>query len=346
MKIADRTIGAGHPAYVIAEAGVNHNGDIELARSLVRAAVEAGADAVKVQTFVAEQIVTRDAPKADYQVESTARAESQLEMLKRLELSREDHKDLQALCRELGVAFVSTPFDLRSVVLLDELDVPFIKIGSGEVTNLPFLEYVARKGRPIVLSTGMSTLAEADEAVRTIEAAGCRDLAVLHCVSNYPADPRDANLRAMQTMAAAWSIPVGYSDHTPGIAVPLAAVAMGASIIEKHFTLDRTLDGPDHRASLEPDAFRRMVEGIRTVEVALGSGRKEPAASEKNTARVARRSLVAARDIAAGTVLDTQDIAILRPVTGLPPVMLAHVVGRTARAEIPVGTIIRLEMLT
>jgi N,N'-diacetyllegionaminate synthase len=331
---------------VIAETGVNHNGDVELARALVETAAKAGADAVKMQTFVAERVAGRAAPKAAYQIETTGGEESQLEMLKRLELSPEAHEELQALCRKLGVLFVSTPFDRESVDLLDRLDVPFLKIGSGEVTNLPFLAYAASKGRPVVLSTGMSNLAEVDDAVRTLEQAGCENLTLLHCVSNYPADPADVNLRAMTTMARAWGHPVGYSDHTPGLAVALAAVAMGAVVLEKHFTLDRDLPGPDQRASLEPSEFREMVDGIRTIEKAMGSGRKTPAPSEANTRAVARRSLVAARDIEPGDILSLEDLAILRPGTGLPPAMLPYVAGRVARRAIEAGAVIDLEMIT
>lgn len=337
--------GKGGACYVIAEAGVNHNGDIGVARELVKAAAESNADAIKVQTFIAEDVTAPTARKAVYQLETTSKKESQLEMLRSLELPREAHAELQELCRDLGVAFVSTPFDTKSVDLLDELGVPFIKIGSGEVTNLPFLEYVARKGRPIVLSTGMSTLAEVDEAVCAIERAGCTDLTLLHCVSNYPADPAAVNLRAMETMHQAWGHPVGYSDHTPGIAVAVAAAALGACVIEKHFTLDRTLPGPDHRASLEPGVFREMVDAIRTVERAMGDGRKAPAASEIETAAAARRSLVAARDIAPGETLREEDVAILRPGTGLPPSMLRYVLGCTTRTAIKAGALLELEML-
>ena len=336
---------SGARCLVIAEAGVNHNGDVALARELVKAAASAGADAVKVQTFVAERVTSPSASKADYQLQTTSKKESQLEMLRKLELSREAHEELQALCDDLDVAFVSTPFDRGSVDLLDSLGVPFIKIGSGEITNHPFLLYVASKGRPIVLSTGMSTLAEVDEAVGVIEQGGCKDLTLLHCVSNYPADPADVNLRAMRTMAEAWGIPVGYSDHTPGIEVALAAVAMGAAVLEKHFTLDRSLEGPDHRASLEPKDFHRMVDGIRTIERALGTGRKIPAPSEGNTRVTARRSLVAACDIAEGEFLTEANIAILRPGTGLSPVFLGVVVGRHAAMDIAKGTVLTLEML-
>jgi N,N'-diacetyllegionaminate synthase len=240
---------------------------------------------------------------------------------------------------------MSTPFDEASVDLLDSLGVPLFKVGSGEITNWPFLETIARKGKPFILSTGMSYLSEVDEAVRVMHNAGNDQLVLLHCVSNYPADPADANLRVLQTMASAFQVPVGYSDHTIGNEVALAAVALGACVIEKHFTLDKNLPGPDHRASAEPGELAMLVRGIRVVEAALGHGSKRPAASEANTAAVARRSLVAARDIAAGTVLTEEMIAIKRPGTGLPPAMRPYLVGRTARTAIPADTILTLEML-
>ena len=345
IKIARRKISHRHPCFVIAEAGVNHNGDVELAKRLVDVATEAGADAVKFQTFKAERVVSATAPKAEYQLQTTDAAESQLDMLRRLELSPEAHRELQAYCQERGVLFMSTPFDEESADLLDELGVPVFKIGSGEITNCPFLEYVARKGKPIILSTGMSYLSEVDEAVRVIHDAGCDQLVLLHCISNYPADPADANLRAMQTMAIAFGVPVGYSDHTLGTEVAIVAVALGACVIEKHFTLDRSLPGPDHRASLEPDELTALVQGIRTVEAALGHERKEPAASEADTAAVARRSLVAAKDISAGTKLTEELIAIKRPGTGLPPSMRPYLIGHTVRMTIPAGALLTLEML-
>ena len=345
IKIAGRRVGADQPCFIIAEAGVNHNGDVELARRLVDVATEAEADAIKFQTFKAEQVISATAPKAEYQLQTTDPAESQLDMARRLELSPEAHRELQAYCQERGVLFMSTPFDEESADLLNELRVPVFKIGSGEITNWPFLEYVARKGKPIILSTGMSYLSEVDEAVRVIRSAGCDQLVLLHCVSNYPADPADANLRAMQTMAAAFQVPAGYSDHTPGIEVALVAVALGACVIEKHFTLDRNLPGPDHWASLEPDELTALVRGIRTVEAALGHGCKRPAASEANTAAVARRSLVAAQDIPADTMLTEEMIAIKRPGTGLPPAMRPYLAGRTVLTPVQAGTLLTLEIL-
>ena len=340
IKIARRKISHRHPCFVIAEAGVNHNGDVELAKRLVDVATEAGADAVKFQTFKAERVVSATAPKAEYQLQTTDAAESQLDMLRRLELSPEAHRELQAYCQERGVLFMSTPFDEESADLLDELGVPVFKIGSGEITNCPFLEYVARKGKPIILSTGMSYLSEVDEAVRVIHDAGCDQLVLLHCVSNYPADPADANLRAMQTMATAFQVPVGFSDHTPGIEVALAAVALGACVIEKHFTLDKDLPGPDHRASLEPHGLQALVTGIRTVELALGSGAKRPAQSEADNRLIVRRSLAAAFDIPEGAVLRSDMLRALRPASGISPALVEHVVGRRVRRSLMSGQLI------
>ncbi|MCX6566554.1 MAG: N-acetylneuraminate synthase [Candidatus Aminicenantes bacterium] len=345
LEIASRRIGPGYPCFVIAEAGVNHNGRLDLARRLVNKAKQAGADAVKFQTFKAERLVTLSAPKAEYQRYNTDSAESQFEMLRRLELSPKAHRAVLALCAHSGILFLSSPFDEQSADFLDSLGVAAFKIPSGEITNLPFLVHVARLGKPMIISTGMATLGEVETAVNAVWKAGNRDVILLHCVSNYPADPAEINLRAMQTLGTAFGLPVGYSDHTPGIEVSLAAVALGACVVEKHFTLDRALPGPDHHSSLEPDGLASLVHGIRLVEAALGHGRKEPAASEANTAAAARKSLIAACDIPAGILLTKDKIAVRRPGTGLPPAMSSFVIGRTSRVFIPAGTILTLEML-
>ncbi len=344
VKIADRWIGTGHPCFIIAEAGVNHNGDIEIAKEMIDVAVEAGVDAIKFQTFKADQVVSAQAPKASYQLDATDKNESQLDMLRHLELSSEEHRILQNHCQERDVLFLSTPFDQESVDVLDDLAIPAFKIASGEITNWPFLAYIAAKQKPMILSTGMSHLGEVDQAVRVIGEKDNRQLVLLHCVSNYPADPADANLSAMSTMASAFQLPVGYSDHTLGIEVALAATALGACVIEKHFTLDRDLPGPDHRASLEPEQLADLVHGIRTVESAIGHGRKEPASSESEVRNVARRSLVASQDIPAGTALTEQFIAIKRPSSGLPPSMLPHLIGRVSKEEIIAGTLLDWDM--
>lgn len=345
LEIGGRMIGAGHPCFVIAEAGVNHNGDLEMAREMVRVAARAGADAVKFQTFKAERLTTAQARKAVYQLVATGDGESQLEMLRKLELGAEDFKVLQQECSENDILFMSTPFDEESADLLDSLNMNVFKIGSGEITNLPFLEHVASKRKPVILSTGMSYLNEVDVAVRTIRAAGIHKLALLHCTSQYPANPADVNLRAMQTMAQAFQVPVGLSDHTTGVDISHAAVALGACVVEKHFTLDNSLPGPDHRASLEPGELEGLVRGIRRVESALGNGRKEPVEGEADTAAVARKSIVARRDIPAGTMLTQEQVVMMRPGTGLPSSMLDYVIGRVARREIPAGTLISFEMI-
>jgi len=345
VEIAGHRIGPGQPCFIIAEAGVNHNGNFDLAQQMVEVAARCGADAVKFQTFKAERLVAPNAPKAGYQLRATLTDESQFEMLRRLELSAAAHRELMHHCQKQGLLFMSTPFDEESADLLQDLGVALFKIPSGEITNLPFLAHVGCKGRPMIVSTGMSSLEEVAAAVRTIEEAGNRDLILLHCVSDYPANPADANLRAMSTMSETFHVPVGYSDHTPGIEVALAAVAMGACVIEKHFTLDRNLPGPDHRASLEPGELAALVRGIRIVEAALGHGRKEPAASEASAAAVARRSIVAAHDIPAGARLTGDMLTIKRPGTGLAPAMRSHLVGRIAAQDIPTNTILTWEMI-
>ncbi len=345
LDIGGRSIGSNHPCFIIAEAGVNHNGDLELARALVDAAADAGADAVKFQTFKAESLVTADAPKAEYQFQPDCAAETQQEMLRRLELPLDAHRELMERATRRGMIFLSTPFDDESADFLEDLGVAAFKIASAEITNVQFLDHVARKHKPIILSTGMSTLDEVSDAVGVIAQAGTHDLALLHCVSNYPADPKDVNLRAIDLMANTFEIPVGFSDHTEGIAVAIGAAALGATVIEKHLTLDRMLPGPDHRASIEPDDLALMVQGIRRVQIALGRARKEPAASEALIASVARRSLVAARDLKAGSKLLEDCIAVRRPGTGLPPVMKSELIGCTLRVDVAEGTILSLGML-
>jgi len=346
MGIGARLVGEGQPCFIIAEAGVNHDGHIETARQLVDAAVRAGADAVKFQTFDPDQLATADAPKAAYQVSLTDANESQLEMLRKLTLSEADHHELEQYCRDVGILFLSTPFDEASADLLATFDLPAFKISSGDLTNLPFLAHVARLGRPMLLSTGMATADDVAAALEAIRAAGGTDVLVLQCVSNYPADPADVNLRAMHTMARQFNVPVGFSDHTLGNEVALAAVALGACVVEKHLTLDRNQPGPDHQSSSEPDEFQALVRGIRRVEAALGHGRKEPSASEADVARAARKSLVAARDIPAGFVMTEDAIAIRRPGSGLSPARRAMLVGRTSAHAIAAGTLLTEDMFT
>jgi len=338
-------VGAGQPAFVIAEAGVNHNGSLDLAFQLVDAAIAAGADAVKFQTFIASELTTADAAKADYQKTTTGEQESQLDMIKRLELSFDDFRKLKLYCDDQGITFLSTPFDLKSVDFLETLGMVAFKISSGDLTNDPLLRHVAAKGRPVILSTGMSDLDEVRDALAVLRAAGSDDVILLQCVTNYPAPAEDINLRAMLSMQSAFAVNVGYSDHTLGIEVALAAVALGACVIEKHFTLDKNLVGPDHRASLEADELKAMVAAIRKVEASLGSGEKVAAASEVRNAEVARRSIVAARDISAGTLITPAEIAFKRPGTGLAPRMAEQVVGKTARVDVKAGTLLTLDML-
>ena len=345
ITIGKRRVGKGEPCFIIAEAGVNHNGSFEFARQLIDVAVDAGCDAVKFQTFKSEKVCSPFAPKATYQAHTTAADESQLEMVKKLELPFEAFRDLYRYCVYKGILFLSTPFDYESADFLAELPVPAFKISSGEITNLFFLEHLARKGRPLIVSTGMATLEEVAIAIETIRATGNRQVILLQCVSNYPADPSSMNLRAMHTLEDAFGVDVGLSDHTVGTEIALAAAAMGACVIEKHFTLSRGLPGPDHSASLEPLDLVKLVRGIRNVESALGDGIKQPAAEELDTATVARRSLVAARFIPAGAVLTVDLLDILRPGTGLPPAMRSQVLGRHVRHDIEAGTVLSLDML-
>lgn len=313
--------------YVIAEIGVNHNGSVQAARELIDAAAEAGADAVKFQTFSADDLVTKNARKATYQSRNTGDDGSQHAMLERLELTESDFEGLMSYCVEKGIDFLSTPFGMPQADLLERLGVGAFKVSSGDLTYHQFLAHLARKGLPIILSTGMATLAEVDEALEVIDSAGRSQVALLHCVSDYPAAPASCNLQAMTTMAHAFGRPVGWSDHTLGTAVGFAAVAIGARLIEKHITLDQQMDGPDHKASMEPADFTPYVAGIRAIAEAMGDGVKRPHSDELRTAAVARRSIVAIRDLAKGATIATDDVEILRPGTGLPPSMLDFIVG-------------------
>ena len=327
FAIGGRAIGREEPPYLIAEAGVNHNGDPDLALRLVDAAADAGADAVKFQTFRAEALATAGAPQAVYQRERAAAA-SQVEMLRRLELPADALRACFARAAERGIAAFSTPFDTSSAVLLAELGVPALKIGSGDLTNLPLLRVVAAAGCPVILSTGMATMNEVDAAVAAIRAAGNPPLAILHCLSAYPAPEPETNLLAIRALQARFGTVVGFSDHTTGFAAPIAAVALGAAIVEKHLTLDREMPGPDHAASMEPADFARLAVALREAHAALGDGVKRPQASEDDARRVARRSLVAARDLPAGTTLGAADLDAKRPADGISPLRLDEVIGR------------------
>lgn len=332
-----RELAAGR-VFVIAEAGVNHNGDVAVAREMIDAAVGMGADAVKFQTFRSEELVTRDAAQATYQ-QANAPAESQYQMLKKLELSEDEFRELFVYCGEKGIMFLSTPFDLQSAVFLNELGVEIFKISSGDMTNIPFLKEVAGFGKPMILSTGMGTLEEVAEAVDAIRSSGNDKLVLLHCTTDYPIRIEDANLNAINTLRDEFGLCVGYSDHTEGTEVSLAAVAKGSCVIERHFTLDRGMKGPDHKASLEPKEFTAMVDGIRIVEKALGDGIKEPVKSECEIMKVARKSIVAARNIRSGTTITPDMVAIKRPGFGIKPKYLNEIVGKTAAKDIPKDTV-------
>lgn len=331
--------------FIIAEAGVNHNGSLDMALQLVDAAKQSGADAVKFQSFKADQLATRSAHKAAYQERTTSQAESQFDMLKRLELDRAAHERILRHCEDRGIQFLSSPFDLPSIDLLAEMKLPVYKIPSGELTNEPYLRKIGAKGKPVILSTGMATLGEVEEAINTLRAAGAGQLTLLHCVTEYPAPYAEVNLRAMHTLKLAFGLPVGYSDHTPGIEVSIAAAALGAEMIEKHFTLDRSLPGPDHAASLEPGELKAMVTAIRNVEAALGTGIKAPAPCEIPNISVARKSLVAASSLPAGHKLQEQDLNIKRPGNGLAPKLMPALVGRTLRVAVERDALIRWDDL-
>jgi N-acetylneuraminate synthase/N,N'-diacetyllegionaminate synthase len=326
--------------YVIAEAGVNHNGRMDLAVQLIDVAAAAGADAVKFQTFKLASVVSPDTPLAEYQKTNTGQSGSMQDMLKDLELSYDQFEALAAHARKAGITFLSTAFDVESIEFLARIGVQMFKLPSGELTNPTLVRAVGRYNRPTIVSTGMADLGEIEQALSWLADEQCRNIALLHCVSDYPADPADANLAAMDTMRAAFGLPVGWSDHTLGDTVTIAAVARGACIVEKHFTLDVDLPGPDHRASLDPAALKRMVNNIRITESAIGNGRKAPSAREREVAKVARRSVAAARPLAAGGIIAAEDIIFLRPGTGLAPTQAHLIVGRTLKHALDRGTLI------
>lgn len=345
FDIRNKRIGEGYPCFVIAEAGVNHNGSLELAKKLVDAAAEAGADAVKFQTFKAERLISAIAPKAEYQKETTGTAERQLEMVRRLEMSAEMTRAVASYAASRGILFLSTGFDEESADLLNEIGVPAFKIGSGDLTNVPLLAFIAGKKRPVILSTGMSFLEEVQTAVQTLQEAGCRDLALLQCVSSYPANPQDANLNVLKTLRDTFDVPIGFSDHSLCNEIAIAAVALGANIIEKHITIDPSLPGPDQRVSLTSEKFRSLVQSIRTVEAARGDGIKKPQRGEENVREVARRSIVAACAIPSGAILTREMLSFKRPGTGISPAQWKNVIGKRAICEIPADTLINLKDL-
>ena len=318
---------------IIAEAGVNHNGSLDLALKLCDAAKEAGADVVKFQTWKTEKIITHSVAQADYQSSNTGKTESQFDMLKRLELSYDDFRKIKAHCDKIGIQFASTADEEESLDFLISLGIPFIKIGSGEITNIPYLRIMGSKKLPIIISSGMSTLAEVDVALAELRNAGATDIILLHCTTNYPCPMEDVNLNAMITMKNAFKLPVGYSDHTKGIEVPIAAVAMGAKVIEKHFTLDRNMEGPDHLASTEPDEFKKMVESIRNIEKAMGNGEKVPTMSEIDISKVVFKRIVASKEIKAGEVLSEENICVKRNDKGVPARYWDLIIGTVAKKD-------------
>ena len=356
-----------HRTYIIAEAGVNHNGSLDLAKNLIEVAAEAGADAVKFQTFKADKLVTRNAPKAEYQIKATDADETQYEMIHKLELDEHAHKTLIEHCDACGIEFLSTPFDLESVELLAvRLNISRIKISSGDITNGPLLLNIAQTGKSVILSTGMSTLGEIEDALGVLafgflkareasiaafraaysssegQAALQEKVTLLHCTTEYPAPFEDVNLKVLDTLRAVFGLSVGYSDHTEGVDIPVAAVARGAVVIEKHFTMDRSLPGPDQKASLEPPELKQMVTSIRNIEKSLGSSIKHPAPSELKNVEIARKSLVAACMIKAGELLSTENVAIKRPSTGISPLLYWKVLGRKAVRDFHQDEVIEL----
>lgn len=318
---------------IIAEAGVNHNGSIELAKKMVDKAKEAGVDYVKFQTFVPGNLVSRFAEKAEYQKETTGETQSQLQMLQKLALTQEDFIELKKYCEKAGVGFISTPFDLDSIQFLEQLDMDFWKLPSGEITNLPYLEQIGKTGRKVIMSTGMCEMQEIQDAIRVLEDNGITDITLLHCNTEYPTPFKDVNLSAMKHMREVLEKPVGYSDHTVGIEVPIAATALGAVCIEKHFTLDKTMEGPDHRASLEPHELKAMVDAIRNIEVSIGDGIKKRTASEEKNCGVARKSIVAKCEIKKGETFTVENLTVKRPGTGISPMEWYEVLGKTANCD-------------
>lgn len=318
---------------IIAEAGVNHNGSLEMAKQMALAAKNAGADVVKYQTAVPEQVVSRFAPKAEYQKAQTGDGESQLEMVRRLHFDFASHRQLKEYCDSIGIQYLSAAFDLPSVAFLKELDLPFFKIPSGEITNLPYLEAVAAAKKPVVLSTGMSTLSEIEDALSVLEDGGCPGVTLLHCNTEYPTPYEDANLLAMLELAEQFGVPVGLSDHTPGWECDVAAAALGAVVIEKHFTLDKTLPGPDHKASLDVPELTAMIRAVRRTQKALGSGRKAVTASEARNKPIARKSIVAARAIQKGEVFTAENLTTKRPGDGVSPMRWHEVLGLEAKRD-------------
>ena len=345
FKIGNKVIGDGNPTFIIAEAGVNHNGDINIAKKLVDEAVLAKVDAIKFQTFKTEKLVTGYAEMASYQKQNIGCADSQFNMLKKLELSYESFIELKQYCIQKGIMFLSTPFDLESADFLASIGMEAFKISSGDLTNIPFLQHIAKFNKPIILSSGMATLSDIEDAINAINILGNSEVAVLHCTSNYPAKLQNVNLNAMSTIKSAFKVVSGYSDHTVGITIPIAAAAMGANIIEKHFTIDKNMEGPDHKASLCPLELSEMIMAIRDVEMAFGTGIKRYNISEVDTMKAARKSIVAARYIKKGDSINFVDLDYKRPGTGLSPKYYNDIVGKISNRDIKVDEQITSNMV-
>ena len=345
VKIADRFVGEGEPTFIIAEAGVNHNGNLDTALLLVEAATQAGADAIKFQTFKAERVITHNAPKANYQKQTTDSKESQFEMLHKLELQPSDFRVVQQRAAELYIICFSTPYSIADAQILLETGVPAFKIASIDIVNYPLLRTLAQWGKPLILSSGMATLGEIEQGINTVRMAGNEQIILLQCTTNYPIQDTEANLRVIDTLRRAFDVLIGFSDHTVGWEVPLAAVALGATVIEKHFTLDKSLPGPDHAASLEPADFAQMVRGIRRVEQALGSAWKRPLPIELENRKAMRRSIVAAVTIPAGTIIREDMLTMKRPGTGFGAEAIDLFVGRKTRCQIDADAILTLDMV-
>lgn len=344
IKISNKLVGENQPTFIIAEAGVNHNGKLEQAKRLVDVAVEAGADAVKFQTFKSEGVVTAGLNSADYAKKNIGKDVGQLEMIKSLELNYKDFVSLKNYCDKKEIIFLSTPHSFDAIDFLEDL-VPAYKFGSGDITNIPALRHAAKKGKPIILGTGMSTLDEVGYAINAIKSEGNEQIIALHCTTNYPCPLEDVNLSAMITIQRELDCLVGYSDHTLGLSVPIIATAMGAAVIEKHFTIDKSLPGPDHKASLEPDELKSMIKEIRKTEKVLGSFDKKPTKSEKKIMNLVRKSIVSKKDIEKGTIVSEDMIVIKRPGTGLNPSDLDKIIGKKSRRYIAKDEIFQLNMV-
>jgi len=328
--------------FIIAEAGVNHNGSIKTAKKMIDRAAECGADAIKFQTFKSENLVSKTAKKAEYQINNTSNYDSQFIMLKKLELSFDSFKELNVYCKSKNILFLSTPFDMESIEFLESIDMNIWKIPSGEITNLPYLIKIANTRKSVIMSTGMSNTDEIEEAVKLLKNNGAGEIKLLHCNTEYPTPYEDVNLRAMQTLRKKFKCEVGYSDHTQGIEVSIAAAALGANIIEKHFTLDKDMEGPDHKASIEPDEVKEMIKSIRNIEKALGTDEKKVSGSERKNISIARKSIVAKKNIKKGEILSEDNIAAKRPGDGISPMKWFDVIGKTAARDFEEDELIEL----